>query len=383
MGVQAMDYQLDKKAIKALSQGRWFDIYYALASQYQAVWNKAMIKRGNTYASSPCPVCGGVDRFGFMKDGELTGAAYCRSCGAFPDGFELLQKINNATFYQVLKQVNDYVTNGSNNPPRYSPPTLPKQPEINTKGKTKAIETILKQCSNTPDLPHKTYLASRGLDAPINNPSILYHKGVPYYHEGKVITKDNKWITYPAIIARISNSSGWLGLHQTYLTKDGTKATSQLIHNLKEQGYQHAEKVSCKKFLLKGNELLGGAVRLGKAGKVLAICEGIETALALQKLSGGFSAIAAALTCNNLKNIEIPEPVEKIVIFADKDRNHAGEQAAYALFERERHVRECEILLPDMPIPDQYKGIDWLDVLTFEGSVLNQNAKIVQSALYK
>lgn len=379
-----MDYQLDKTAIKASARGRWFDIYYALASQHNAVWYKAMVKHGNNYASSPCPICGGEDRFGFMKDGELTGGANCRSCGAYPDGFELLQKINNATFYQVLKQVNDYVTNGSSHYPKYTPPTLPKQKDQETEiAKRKAnIKKLLNECSSTPLIPHETYLTSRGLTSPVNNPSILYHKGINYSHYGKVLTKDNKGITYPAIIARISNSSGWLGLHKTYLTKEGSKATNKLEHDIKQQGLNPKD-FNCRQFYTNDHKLHGGAVRLGKAGKVLAICEGIETALAIQKLSGGFSAIAAALTCNNLKNIEIPEPVEKIVIFADKDRNHAGEQAAYALFERERHVRECEILLPDMPIPDQYKGIDWLDVLSFERSVLNQNAKIVQSALYK
>lgn len=375
------DYRLNKETIKANARGRWFDLFFALLPNHQNVWFKAMVKQGHSYASSPCPICGGDDRFGFLQDGELTGGAYCRVCGSFPDGFQLLQKVSNISFYKALVEVNNYLDSGSLNNTNHSrPPIQSNRQGKGSEGISKAIAKLIENSTKTPSKAHIDYLNSRNLHVPNTSNSLLYHNGIPYYVDGKPLMDGKQWATYPAIIARMSNGFGWCGLLQTYLTKAGHKATSDIQARLKALGIDKP-KYGCRRFLTNGMQ--GGAVRLGKAGKVLAICEGLETALAIQQMSNGFESIAAALTTANMQNIDIPESVEKVVIFADKDRNRAGEQAAYALFERERHIRPCEILLPNLPIPDHLKGIDWLDVLSSSGSVLNQHLKLVQLALFK
>ena len=100
---------------------------------------------------------------------------------------------------------------------------------------------------------------------------------------------------------------------------------------------------------------------------VLAVCEGLETAVSIAQASN-FWAIAACGTAANLINVDIPESVEHLIIFADKDASGAGERAAHELYEREQQVRRCEIALPPCTIPRGAKGIDWLDCLALDSS---------------
>jgi hypothetical protein len=67
-----------------------------------------------------------------------------------------------------------------------------------------------------------------------------------------------------------------------------------------------------------------------------------------------------------LEGLEIPEQVETLLIFADKDANKRGEHAARALESRVSSRMDVRILLP-MPHNEAYdgqiKGVDWLDVM--------------------
>ncbi len=60
-----------------------------------------------------------------------------------------------------------------------------------------------------------------------------------------------------------------------------------------------------------------GAVRLGKAGEVLGIAEGVETALSAQQLSD--VPCWASLGCHRLAKLWIPPEVRELHIFADND----------------------------------------------------------------
>jgi hypothetical protein len=65
-----------------------------------------------------------------------------------------------------------------------------------------------------------------------------------------------------------------------------------------------------------------------------------------------------------LSQAEFPDAVQNIVIWADKDRSKAGATAAKALAKKlTRKGISVFIFEPDAPIPDDQKGIDWLDVL--------------------
>ena len=69
-----------------------------------------------------------------------------------------------------------------------------------------------------------------------------------------------------------------------------------------------------------------------------------------------------------METVEIPEGVEEVFIFADKDRSGTGQKAAENL--RKRLLKQgifCAVFLPGNEIPENAKGVDWNDVLMTEG----------------
>ena len=350
-------YKIDKDSVKRLAHNRWFELFNALIPEQGDIWAKGARRQGKSYTSTPCPLCGGVDRFGFLPDGNETGAAYCRTCGAFPDGLDLIRKYKRCSFYQVLSEVSGYLQGEP--VARVIINHADKRPTPSNKWA--AIDRIIAGCG-APTESHLEYWSGRGLKPVLNNPSVLYSKGIAYYVDGKPLMSGDKWLTYPAIIGRMSNARGWCGIQQVYLTKDGSKAGAAISQELKARGIE--ARASSKRML---GEVTGGAVRLGKAGRVLAVCEGLETAVSIAQASN-FWAIAACGTAANLINVDIPESVEHLIIFADKDASGAGERAAHELYEREQQVRRCEIALPTCTIPRGAKGIDWLDCLALDSS---------------
>jgi putative DNA primase/helicase len=142
---------------------------------------------------------------------------------------------------------------------------------------------------------------------------------------------------HPAMVARVTGPAGLLtGLHATYLTPKGCKAFGD------------------RSRLMFGS-IVGGAVRLHPLGAdgVLAVAEGIETALAFRALYG--VPAWAALSTAGLQNFQPPAGLSRLVIASDSDDRGAGLRAAELLAERAR--RRCEVVLAPAP-----EGKDWADV---------------------
>ena len=362
----AEQYRYNLEKIKAQARGRWLSILPALGGG--DLLRTASKRMGKTYQHTPCPVCGGTDRFGLLPDVVDTGAAHCRNCGGFPDGFDLLRKINGWSLPWALQQVAEYIGGGACAEPvaRDSggvAESLGISPEKQA-ARRKAIASILAKCKPEPSEVHRAYFQNRGIPsaADLRSPSLLYHPGLPYYVNGKPLL-DGKggWKTWAAIVGRASSSSGWLGLHRIYLTKDGHKATDEIRQAANDAGLDGD--FDCKP-MLSINGMVGGAVRLGKAGKVLAVGEGIETMLAVSIGLGGFMSVAAAGTAALLSQIEVPEQVERLLVFADNDTS--GEYAANALQSRLRSRMDVRILYPSLCVSCDSvttQGVDWLDII--------------------
>ena len=147
---------------------------------------------------------------------------------------------------------------------------------------------------------------------------------------------------YPAMIARVENPRGF-GIHRTYL---------QAEKSLGQRRVFKADLAPAKMML---GTTRGGAVCLGD-GDLIAIAEGIETALSL---GCGFlnepAKLLAALSASNLANIELPLLLGRLVIAADGD--NAGRIAAGKLAARARSLGWA---VDVMAAPD---GLDWNDVL--------------------
>lgn len=165
---------------------------------------------------------------------------------------------------------------------------------------------------------------------------------------------DNVEKTFPMMIAAVRDKLGQLvTLHRTFLTVAGHKAPVSA-----------PKRISA---LPSDRTIVGCAVHLGEPRGKLAVAEGIETALSVVKATG--LPCWSCLSAHGLATVAIPEGVDEVFIFADKDRSETGQKAAEVL--RKRLLKQgifCAVLLPGKGIPESVKGVDWNDVLVTEGS---------------
>lgn len=366
------DYRYDINKIKHQARGKWFDILPMLSPAL----SDAVSNAGNHVA---CPVHeNSVDGFRLFADGGNDGMGICNTChaGKKPvDGIGLLMWVNDWTMYQAMKSVSDLLNDGSVSvrpasraSASHAQPTRPKAPEPH-----KGVKYLLDTSSRKPNKAARLYYRNRGLVSAehLMCQSIQYHDGAHVYVSGqKLHDASGAAVKYPCIIGRTSSSKGWHdGIHQIFITKSGINAHLEIIEIAKKSGLsdEMIKRIPRKPQL---GSLSGGAVRFGSAGAVLGVGEGLETMLAVREMTGSDS-LAACGTTALLTSVDIPPQVEKVVIFADKDRNDAGINAAEALKARiladgKSQVNEVVILMPELRIPDNSKGVDWLDALNTE-----------------
>ena len=175
------------------------------------------------------------------------------------------------------------------------------------------------------------YLASRGL--------VSYSAQLRFHPRVQLGPKADA--TYhPALLSAVRDESGLVAVHRTFL--DPRTRRKAAFDNPKR--------------------LLGlpgrGAVRLGTAGRVLGLAEGVETALAatiLHKIP-----VWAVLGNERFGMIDLPAHVEQVVLLADND---AGGKRAVALAQDglQRDGRDLRELWPPAALND------WADVLGRQG----------------
>jgi putative DNA primase/helicase len=145
------------------------------------------------------------------------------------------------------------------------------------------------------------------------------------------------------MLARVENAQGVVTLHRTYL-----------------HAGRKLDALDAKKVLSAGYS--GAAVRLAQAGQELAVCEGIETGIAL--LLATAKPVWCALGAGNLEQLWLPETVRSVWIYGDNDADgdFTGQASAYALARRLKRepvpggARTVRVLLPRLA------GADWADV---------------------
>jgi hypothetical protein len=138
----------------------------------------------------------------------------------------------------------------------------------------------------------------------------------------------------PAMIAAVTDETGLVAVHRTFLSRDGRSLSSR----------QPARAAL--------GPLGTGLVRLHPVRDRLGLAEGIETALSATQLLG--VPCWATLGAERFKRIALPGSVAEIVLFLDHDA--AGHQAEAVA--RERFAdRRIEARYPAQP------GADWNDVL--------------------
>lgn len=310
-----------KAQLSVQAQGRWPDILH-----YHGIPREFLRNR-----HGPCPLCQGKDRFRF-DDKNGFGTYYCSGCGS-GDGASLLMKFTGFDFKTAANEIRKIIGQCKMNAPQA--PDVKKNEE-----RIKKIYAGLKRI--TPDSIAALYIAKRGLTV-LPEENVYFHPSISYYNDGV------KTGEYPAIVSVFRTLDGEVStLHITYLNEDGTKANVE----------------SPKKILPTIKPLAGAAIRLFKADTVLAVCEGIETALSIhqdQKIP-----VWSAGNAGNMAAMQIPESIKTIWIYADADESFTGQQAAYTLAKRLKnkgHTVRVVNMIDGKPVDDYGHPTDYLDYI--------------------
>lgn len=155
----------------------------------------------------------------------------------------------------------------------------------------------------------ETYLANRGIEAVHDAGALRYHPRCYYRQDGGVATRRR-----PAMIAVVTDLKGTItGAHRTWLAPDGS-GKARIGTPRRAMG-----------------NLLGHAVRFGKAGDSLVVGEGLETMLSL-RAALPHMPMAAALSAGHLAALELPPGLCRLYVARDADA--AGDKAVAALSAR-------------------------------------------------
>ncbi|WP_024304114.1 toprim domain-containing protein [Pseudogulbenkiania sp. MAI-1] len=335
-----MSQKIDLQQVRRAAFGRWPDILAALGIPAEALAKKR---------NQPCPACGGVDRFQFIDKGQ--GRFVCRALdGQGGDGFTLVMHWMNGDFKTALQAVAGVLglAEGIGRPlPTPAPPAPAKStPPRDDSAKLARLWNEGRPISH--DDPVGLYLRRRGLVLGTFPEELRHHPTLPYWAE--VDGQPHHLGTFPAMLAAvISPADKLVGLHRTYLTPDGSKARP--IHPTT------GEILDCKKLLTAyDGATKGAAIRLypPRNGE-LAVCEGIETGLAVWLGSG--LPCWPCVSAGGLERVRLPKSVNDVFIMADHDTSGTGQRAAHVLAKRlAAEARRPRVLIPDTT------GNDWLDV---------------------
>lgn len=274
-----------------------------------------------------CPICGGKDRFRFDNKGGM-GTWYCNFCGS-GNAFTLIRNITGLSDREIFQRLERYIGFESSTPPMVKQHLPLQANELTPKEIARNKKYLDKAWKESVALdgadPVSLYLKSRVPGCNIDNLSnhIRYHRGMKFMTFGD----DDKLVcqgVFPVMLARIVDAVGKpISLHRTYLTKDGEKAPFDKV----------------KKQMAGVRRLQGAAVRLNTCdSRVLGVCEGIETGLAVLTAYKHRINVWALLNCGNMATADIlKDCFDSVIIFADHDKidvrrgHRPGEHAANTL----------------------------------------------------
>jgi putative DNA primase/helicase len=358
-----MEAIMEAKEVKAAAHGRWGGILSVLAPQLQPA-----LDRVGHHVS--CPVHGGKDGYRVFNDVDDSGGGVCNTCGVHPDGFATLMWVSGMDFKEALKSVAEYLRVGIIARP-FGGRTISRQTRKGDDDE-KARQALNRVWNESMALSHpdaepaRLYLARRGIS--IRQPETLrLHSSLAYFEDRKEIG------TFPAMLAMVQGHGGnAITIHRTYLTADGYKAPVESPKKLMRYPSQR--------------KLSGGVIRLVEAGAVLAVAEGLETALAV--MEGTKMPVWCAVNAYLLENFYPPPGVSQILVFADKDRPSAqhprghGQESARRLVQRlwERGIKASAIV-PAGEIPAGQRSLDWLDILNRDGKAGFPSLQSVEHAM--
>lgn len=327
------------------------------------------------HVKCPFPDHGGENDFRFNEDWRVTGRGICSCCqerGVGP--FDILYRAgyfsstNEAknAVAQLVGLLEDYE-------PSYRKPDFSasefaraeREKKIQSQNAPEQVErrrrfqTRLCYQAFRPDHPKaeplRKYFDKRGIPLRnLKNLPMWLHPGLVYKEKGQ------EFGPFPCILIEVSLPNGErCTLHRIYITEEGEKAPIFL-----SEGMSVIQKVKRILPQIVAGTLNGAAIRLATVPgcTTLNLAEGPETAYAAHLATG--ETAWAGYSSTVMANVEIPRYFKRVRIWADLDRSHAGSFATVKLMNRLlAQGFEVEVMMPRGPIPEGYKGIDWLDII--------------------
>lgn len=355
-------YPIDKEDILKRAAGHWERIISDLVPQLAHAVEAGPKKKVG------CPFHPGKTdaNLRVMPGFPDTGAVVCNTCGVKVNGLATLAWAGRS-YWEALRDVSDWLGGYTRS---MTPEALARvQQDLEAKRRKKQREQAWKDKFFQRELnrvwrdsvplnhplaePGRLYLSNRGIAKPTSSSDVRVHPNLEYCNdEGEVLA------TLPTIVLRYRTADGKPGtLHRIYTSHDGQKLTD-LVDRKKMMAHPSTK------------VLTGGAIRLTAIAEVLGVAEGYETAEAVMELfprTPCWPLYSATL----MESFKPPRGVRKVIIFADKDSNRRGEEAAKILIKRLWELGiQAEVKFPPIPIPEGETTVDWLDFLNYRKAKL-------------
>lgn len=311
----------------------------------------------------PCPLCDGRDRFRFDNKNNM-GTWFCQHCGA-GNALTLLRRWTGSDDREILSEIERYrgVVQLNDAPLKRFIPSDELTPEEVAKNRAQLVKAWRGSVALSRD-PVTVYLNERVPGIQLNRLAgqIRYHRGMKFMEVDGNDNIVNRGV-FPVMLARVVDGrNNPITLHRTYLTKEGTKAPFEMV----------------KKQMSGIRKLKGAAIRLNDVPgcRVLGVCEGIETGLAVLTAYRYRMPVWSLLNCTNLAVADIPrESYDKVIIFEDHDPidptkgYRPGSHYAGLL----RKKLEAEGFIVERRIPPR-EGMDFADMWAEHYRSLNKAA---------
>lgn len=282
-----------------------------------------------TGRNTPCPLCGGKDRFRFL-DTQGRGTWICNQCGA-GNGMTMIMSMTGKQFREAADEVRSICGT--------VPETKPRPRMHPDKARSLCIELWRESKPIRDGDDAMEYLLSRGLEPPYGQ-QLRFHPKVPVKNHP---TKTR----LPAMLARVSDNAGHgVNIHRTYLT-DGQKA---------DYCYSDTGEQAPAKKMMPGAIPQDAAIRLFPHEGILGVAEGIETALAVHRDTG--IPCWSLINSTHMAKWVWPKGIKELHIFADADKKFGGQAAAFALAHRVAVSKDAPTIL--VRVPDEL-GTDFAD----------------------